>query len=122
MLLSGRTLRRATNGLIAGAATSGALLFGGAALATAQPTPPPPPPVPGCTAADLAHTSAGVAAATGDYLDGHPDVNNFFTGLRGLPDNEIPNDVQNYMTANPQAKSDLTAIRQPLTDLRNRCQ
>jgi hemophore-related protein len=106
---------------------AGATLFAGASLAFAQPTPtpspaPPVPPPPGCTAADLAQVSAGVASATSDYLFTHPDVNNFFTSLHGQPTTEIRPDVQNYMNANPQVQSDLTGIRQPLIDLRNGCQ
>jgi len=57
----------------------------------------------------------------GDYMFSHPDVNNFFTGLRGLPNEEIHGDVQNYMNANPQVESEINGIRQPLTDLKNRC-
>ena len=102
------------------------MLFGGAAAAAvaavafAQPTPAGPPP-PGCTAADLAQVSGTVGTGMGDYLFSHPDVNNFFTGLRGLPNQEIRGDVQNYMNANPQVEADINGIRQPLTDLRNRC-
>jgi hemophore-related protein len=55
------------------------------------------------------------------YLFSHPDVNNFFTGLRGQPNEEIRGDVQNYMNANPQVESEINGIRQPLTDLGNRC-
>jgi hemophore-related protein len=58
----------------------------------------------------------------GAYLFTHPDVNNFFTSLRGKPNEEIRGDVQDYMGANPQVESDINGIRQPLTDLRNRCQ
>ena len=57
----------------------------------------------------------------GVYLFSHPDVNNFFTGLRGLPNEEIRGNVANYMTAHPQVESEINGIRQPLTDLRNRC-
>jgi len=57
-----------------------------------------------------------------DYLFSHPDVNNFFTSLRGKPNDEIRADVQNYLNANPQVQSDINGIRQPLTDLRSRCQ
>jgi heme-binding protein len=57
-----------------------------------------------------------------DYMFSHPDVNNFFTSLRGLPNEEIRGDVQNYMSANPQVESEINGIRQPLTDLRGRCQ
>jgi hemophore-related protein len=30
--------------------------------------------------------------------------------------------VQNYFNANPQEQADLEGIRQPLTDIRQRCQ
>jgi hemophore-related protein len=66
--------------------------------------------------------SGGVATATADYLFSHPDVNDFFTSLHGQPINEIRDDVRTYMDAHPQVQSEVTAIRQPLTDLRNRCQ
>jgi hemophore-related protein len=106
------------------------MLFG-APLAFAQPptptpTPapqlPPPPPPPGCTAADLAGVASGVSASTSAYLFAHPDVNAFFTSLKGRPKSDIRGDVQNYLNANPQVKSDLLGIRQPLIDLKNRCQ
>jgi len=119
LLTSCRALVR----VISTGAMAGAMLFGGASLALAQPTPAPPPPVPapGCTAADLAQASGTVGTAMADYMFGHPDVNNFFTSLRGKPNEEIRGDVQNYMNANPQVQSDINGIRQPLTDLRNRC-
>ena len=119
LLTSCRALVR----VISTGAMGGAMLFGGASLALAQPTPAPPPPVPapGCTAADLAQASGTVGTAMADYMFGHPDVNNFFTSLRGKPNQEIRGDVQDYMNANPQVQSDINGIRQPLTDLRNRC-
>jgi heme-binding protein len=122
LLMSCRALVR----VISTGAMAGAMLFGGAALALAQPTPAPPPPVPaapppGCTAADLAQASGTVGTAMADYMFSHPDVNNFFTSLRGKPNQEIRGDVQNYMNANPQVQSDINGIRQPVTDLRNRC-
>lgn len=122
MLRSGRTARRAVAAVIGTGAMAAATLFCGASLAFAQPTPAPPPPPPGCTAGDLAQVSAGVASATADYLFSHPDVNAFFTSLHGLPQEEIRGDIQNYMNANPQVHSELTGIRQPLTDLRARCE
>jgi heme-binding protein len=124
MLLSRRSTYRAIAGLVGGGAIAGSMLFGGAAFAFAEPTPAPPPapPPPGCTAADLAQISGGVATATSDYLFSHPDVNGFFTSLRGLPREEIQPDIKSYMDANPQVHSDLSAIRQPLTDLRTRCE
>ena len=124
MLLSGRTMRRALVGVIGTGAMAGAMLFGGTSLAFAEPTPTPPPPaepVTGCTAADLAQASGTVGTAMADYMFSHPDVNNFFTSLRGQPNEEIRGDVQNYLNANPQVESDINGIRQPLTDLRNRC-
>ena len=124
MLLSRRTMRRALVGVIGTGAMAGAMLFGGTSLAFAEPTPTPPPPaepVPGCTAADLAQASGTVGTAMADYMFSHPDVNNFFTSLRGQPNEEIRGDVQNYLNANPQVESEINGIRQPLTDLRNRC-
>ena len=121
MLPSTCTVRRAVAGAIA-AGPIAAMLLGFAPSVIGQPPTPAPPAPPGCSAADLARVSSGVASATSDYLYSHPDVNNFFTSLHGLPNDEIPNDVRNYMDANPQVRADLTAIRQPLTDLRNGCQ
>ena len=120
------TLCRALVRVLGTGAMAGAMLFGGASLALAQPTPTSPPPVPaapppGCTAADLAQASGTVGTAMAGYMFGHPDVNNFFTSLRGQPNEEIRGDVQNYLNANPQVQSDINGIRQPLTDLRNRC-
>lgn len=119
LLTSCRALVR----VISTGAMAGAMLFAGASLALAQPTPAPPPPVPapGCTAADLAQASGTVGTAMADYMFSHPDVNNFFTSLRGKPNQEIRGDVQDYMNANPQVQSDINGIRQPVTDLRNRC-
>jgi heme-binding protein len=84
-------------------------------MASAQPQPP------NCTAADLAGVASGVSAATSAYLFTHPDVNFFFTSLEGVPREDVRDDVQNYLNQNPQAKADLTGIRQPLVDLKNRC-
>ncbi len=118
MLLS---THRVVAGLISSGAVAGALLFGGAALAVAQPSPAPPPPAPGCTAADLAQASGTVGTAMSAYLFSHPDVNNFFTSLRGLPHEELRSRTQTYMAANPQVEAEVNGIRQPVTDLRNRC-
>jgi heme-binding protein len=125
MSLSRRTARRAVAGLIGSGAIAGAMLFGAASSAFAQPEPPPPPPPPappGCSAGDLAQVSGQVGTAMAGYLFSHPDVNNFFTSLKGKPNDEIRGDVQNYLNANPGVESDINGIRQPLTDLRNRCQ
>jgi hemophore-related protein len=112
MMLSGTTARGAVVGVIGAGAIAGAMLFG-APSAFADP--------PNCTAADLAGVSSGVSASTSSYLFSHPDVNNFFTGLKGQPKSQIKDDVQNYLNANPGVKADLQNIRQPLIDLKNRC-
>lgn len=110
-------------GGIAAGATFFGMLIGAAGFATADPMEPAPVPAPpNCTAADLAQVSAGVAAQTSAYLFAHPDVNDYFTSLKTQPQNGIPEQLQDYMTANPQVHTDLQGIRQPLTDMRNRCQ
>jgi heme-binding protein len=116
MLLSARTARRAVAGALGSGAVAGAMLFGALPAASAQPDGPP-----NCTAADLAGVASGVSAATSAYLFTHPDVNWFFTSLEGLPREELRDDVQTYLDANPQVKAELTGIRQPLVDLKNRC-
>jgi len=115
MLVSGRSLR----GAIVGVIGAGGMLLGGASIATAEPEPAVPPP--NCTAGDLAVASGTVGTAMGDYLFSHPDVNDFFTSLRGQPNEEIHDRVQTYMDAHPQVESEINGIRQPLTDLRSRC-
>lgn len=114
MLLSARTARRAVAGAIGSGALAGVMLFG--ALPSAMAEEPP-----NCTAADLAFTAAGVSKATSDYLFSHPDVNYFFTSLEGKTRDEVRTEVDKYMNANPIAKGELTGIRQPLVDIKNRC-
>ncbi|OBI83030.1 hypothetical protein A5663_13525 [Mycobacterium sp. E740] len=96
----------------------GAFLCASAGTAAGEPPPRPP----NCTAADVAGVSAGVAAAVSTYLFTHPEANGFFTGLQGQPRDQMRDDVDNYVNANPQVQADLRAIRQPLTDIRQRCQ
>jgi heme-binding protein len=117
MLISGRTLRSAALGVVAG----GTLLFAGASVASAEPEPGPPAPPPNCTAGDLAVASGTVGTAMGDYLFSHPDVNEFFTSLRGQPSEEVHDRVSTYMAAHPQTEAEINGIRQPLTELRTRC-
>lgn len=114
MLLSARTARRAVAGAIGAGALAGAMLFG--ALPSAMAEEPP-----NCTAADLAFTASGVSKATSDYLFSHPDVNYFFTALEGKNRDEVRAEVETYMNANPMVKGEMTGIRQPLVDLKNRC-
>ena len=126
MLSTGRSIRRAVAVVIGSGATVAALLVGGAPAAFAEPTPEPSPAPPAaappnCTAADLAQASGGVGFAMSNYLFGHPDVNDFFTSLQGKTYDEKQAEVTSYMGAHPQVESEVNAIRQPVTDLRNRC-
>ena len=109
MLLSARRL---VVGALGAGAVAGALVVAPVALAD---------PPPNCTAGDLAQVASGVSAGTSVYLFTHPDVNAFFTGLEGAPRDTIRAQVKQYMDANPQTKAELTAIRQPLVDIKNRC-
>jgi hemophore-related protein len=120
MLPSARPARRAAVEAIGVGALAGAMFIGVAATAAAQPTPEPPVPPP-CTAAEMARVMSGVTFDTSNYLTTHPDVNNFFTSLKGQPRDQIRDQVQSYLDANPQARADLQAIRQPAVDFRNRC-
>ena len=115
MSLSATAVPRAVAGAIVTGAISGGMLFASAASALADPPP-------GCSAADLARVQSGVSSATSDYLFQHPDVNAFFTGLKGQSRDAQRNNVQNYLNANPQVQADLQGIRQPLVDLKARCQ
>ena len=124
MLPSVRPARRAIKGAIGTGALAGAMLFGAAAIATAQPPMPPPgpPPVPPpCTAAELARVMSGVTFDTSNYLTDHPDVNDFFTSLKGQPKDQIRDQVQTYLDANPGVQTELQAIRQPSVAFRDRC-
>jgi|ERR1700739_63901 len=117
MVMSTGSARRTVAAALGAGAIAGTALCGSAAIAVADPPPPPP----NCTAADLAGVSSGVSAAMSSYLFTHPDVNNFFTGLKGQPRDQIKDDVQNYLNANPQTQADLQGIRQPMVDFRSRC-
>src|SRR6201989_2817191 len=109
-MLTTRHARRA----IVGAIGAGATLFALAAPALADPPP-------NCTAGDRAQVAAGVSAGMSVFLFTHPDVNAFFTGLKGQPVDQIRPMVQDYLDGNPRAKAELQAIRQPLVDFRDRC-
>lgn len=118
MLLSARNARRVVAGVAGAGALAGAMLFGAIPSALADDPANNPP---NCSAADLAGVASGVSASTSAYLFTHPDVNNFFTSLEGLPREEVKTKVHDYLEANPQTKAELTGIRQPLVDLKNRC-
>ena len=111
MLLSGRSARRALVGLIGSGALAGATLIGAASLAFAQPPPAPPPP--GCTAADLAQVSGIVGTAMGNYLFIRPDVNNFFTSLRGLQTKRSAAGSRAIWTPTPRSSRRSTGFANP---------
>jgi len=69
----------------------------------------------------MAGIMSGVGFSMSGYLFTHPDVNSFFTSLQGLPREQIRAKVQDYLAANPQVRDEITAIRQPNTDFRDRC-
>ena len=117
-VLSPRAKRRAVAGALGAGAFAGAMMFG--ALPSAMADDPALNP-PNCSAADLAGVASGVSASTSAYLFTHPDVNHFFTSLEGLPRDEVRTQVSGYLDGNPQVKAELTGIRQPLVDLKNRC-
>lgn len=99
--------------LIGAGVIAGATLIGTAATAAADP--------PNCTAADLAGVMSGVSAGTSAYLFTHPDVNDFFTSLKGKPREQMRTDIEAYMAANPQVRDELKNVRQAATDFRDRC-
>jgi hemophore-related protein len=100
-------------------AICGALVGGATVLTLAAPALADPPP--NCTAGDRAQVAAGVSASMSVYLFTHPDVNAFFTGLKGQPVEQVRPMVQDYLDANPQTRDEVHAIRQPLNDFRDRC-
>jgi heme-binding protein len=110
--------RRALATTIGAGVIAGAAFVATAPLALAD----PPPPAPGCSAGDFEQVTAQVAAATSVYMFSHPDVNAFFSTLKGLPKDQVRSQAKAYLAANPQTQSDIAGIRQPLRDLKARCQ
>jgi len=119
MSFSERTTRLMASGAIIAGGLLGAALFGGIPSALADQDPGADPP--NCTAADLEGVRAGVSAATSAYLFTHPDVNNYVSSLGGLSRAQVAVKMKAYMAANPQVKTDMIGIRQPLADLKDRC-
>ena len=117
MPLSEFMSHRAVVGALGAGVIAGTLWSGTAGQAAADPTPRPP----NCSAADVAGVAAGVANSLTTYLFTHPDVNAFYTGLQDQPKDQIGAQVQNYFSNNPQEEAELEGIRQPLTDIRERC-
>ncbi|MCV7178454.1 heme-binding protein [Mycolicibacterium sphagni] len=93
---------------------TGGVFLGTAGIAGADP-------IPGCTAGDVTAVMTGVSASMTAYLFTHPDVNDFMSSLQGLSKSDAKKRTQDYLAANPQVRDELSAIRQPGVDLRNRC-
>ncbi len=94
---------------------AGAALLVGPGPAAADDLPP------GCTTADMTAVMSGVSAALSGYLFSHPDVNDFFTGLQGLPKTAVRDQTEAYLAANPGVGADLDGVRAPSRDFRDRC-
>lgn len=114
MGFSARMRRRVVAGVIGAGAIAGSIAFGVAPSALADDPP-------NCTAADLAGIKSGVSASTSAYLFTHPDVNAFFTSLKGMTMDQTRPKIKAYMDENPQVKADMMGIRQPLRDIKDRC-
>ena len=110
----------AVHGRTLGAFRAIAAVAAGVGLLASAPSASADPP-PNCTAADLAQVATGVYAATSVYLYSHPDVNAFLTGIETAPRDTVAAQVADYMAANPQVQAELSAIRQPLLDMKDRC-
>lgn len=93
---------------------AGAVLVPASGTATAAPGP-------GCTSADIAAVESQVAAAVAGYLFTHPDVNQMFSDLQGLPTSQAESKARAYLAANPQTQAEIDAVRSPVQDLRIRC-
>ncbi len=74
-----------------------------------------------CTAGNLSRIQAGVSNATADYLLANESVNEFFTDLKGMDQEMITEKTNGYLDANPKVKDELSGIRQPLRDFKERC-
>jgi hemophore-related protein len=118
MLVSTSVARRAAAAAIGTGAIAGVMFFGGAPSALAD---PPPAPL-GCSAADFEQVKGDVAVATAGYFFSHPDVNAFFSTLKGQPRDQIDKQVKDYYAANPQVQSEMNGVRQPMRDFKARCQ
>lgn len=99
--------------LIGASIIASAALLGSTATAAAD--------EPNCTAGDLTQVLSGVNAGMSVYLFTHPDVNAFFTGLKGKSRDEMRTAVSDYLQANPEVRDQIKAVRQPAADFRARC-
>jgi heme-binding protein len=97
----------------------GAALFVASPLAHANQDPGANPP--NRSAADLEGVRSGVDASTSAYLFTHPDLNDFMTTLKAMSREQVAAKVKGYMASHPDEQADMANIRQPLTDIKDRC-
>jgi hemophore-related protein len=119
MTLTALTSRRLVGGTMLAGGLLTAALFGGTAPAFANEDPAANPP--NCSAADLEGVRAGVSASTSAYLFTHPDLNAYVSTLGGLSREEVARKTMDYLAQHPQEQAEMTGIRQPLVDIKNRC-
>jgi len=117
-MFSTSVARRAAVAATGAGAIAGVMFFGSVPSALAD---PPPAPL-GCSAADFEQVKGDVATATAGYFFTHPDVNAFFSSLKGQPRDQIDRQVKDYYAANPQVQSEMAGVRQPMRDFKARCQ
>lgn len=113
------TFRLLTGGGLIAGALGGAALFGAVPQALANEDPAANPP--NCSSADLEGVRAGVDASTSAYLFTHPDLNAYMSGLSGLSREDTAAKMTGYLAQHPQEQAEITGIRQPLVDIKNRC-
>ncbi|MGH3726758.1 MAG: hemophore-related protein [Mycobacterium sp.] len=107
-------IQAAVRGIVCAGLMAGAL--GLAAPAHAKPG--------DCTVSEEARLDAVASSKRAEYLERHPDVNaGMSDALKNTPGGggDKHDAVQAYLNANPAAKADLDAIRQPLNDFKARC-
>jgi hemophore-related protein len=111
-VLSSTTLRRQAFGVVASCAFGG-LVVTGIPAASAEPA---------CTAATLSTTLGGVASATGQYLDTHPDANQAVTNAGSMSPQDGENAIRTYFVNHPGEWAELRNFATPLANLRHQCQ
>ena len=120
MLPSGRPGHRAVVRAVGAGALAGAMFLGRAAAK--------------CRPANAAATCAAelLARGLGGRQGGRccglvglsvhpPPVNEFFATLKGQSRDQMQPQVQAYLDANPQVRTELQGIKQPADDFLNRC-
>jgi heme-binding protein len=75
-----------------------------------------------CAASEVARTISNVTRSAGDYLDGHPEINQAMTTVLQEPAGpQSADSLKTYFNGNPKAASDLQTIALPLAGLSSRC-